>query len=105
LPQVEVFEVASFHHHFDVVREDAAGQVLAAPRLTVRLCDGLSCELAGAQALLDTLSGLLGADVRVIPASCVGRCEQAPAVAVHQHALAKATPASVLKAVQAGHRC
>ena len=102
LAQVEVFEVASFYHHFDVVREDAAGQLPAAPALTVRVCDGLSCELAGAQALLARLPALLGAELRVIPAPCIGRCEQAPAVAVHQHALAHATTDSVLQAVRAG---
>ena len=102
LPQTEVYEVASFYHHFDIVREDADGQVPAPPRLTVRVCDGLSCQLAGADALLHTLPGLLGADVRVIAAPCVGRCEQAPAVVVHQHALARATVAQVVEAVQAG---
>jgi formate dehydrogenase beta subunit len=102
LPQAEVFEVASFYHHFDVVREDADGQVPAAPRLTVRVCDGLSCELAGAPALLAKLPALLGADVRVIAAPCIGRCEQAPAVAVHQHPLAQATADRVVQAVQAG---
>ena len=102
LPQVEVFEVASFYHHFDVVREDATGQVSAAPRLTVRVCDGLPCEMAGAIKLLSKLPHLLGADVRVIPAPCIGRCEQAPAVAVHQHALAQATLDSVQQAVAAG---
>ncbi len=110
LPQAEVYEVASFYHHFDIVREDDAGampdvpDVPTAPRLTVRVCDGLSCAMAGAGELLHQLPGLLGADVRVIPAPCIGRCEQAPAVAVHQHPLARATGASVLAAVQAGAR-
>ncbi|MDE2502383.1 MAG: NAD(P)H-dependent oxidoreductase subunit E, partial [Burkholderiales bacterium] len=69
LAQTEVYEVASFYHHFDIVRED---QDAPAP-LTVRVCDGLSCELAGARALLERLPALLGRAVRVIAAPCVGR--------------------------------
>ena len=102
LSQVEVFEVASFYHHFDVVRENADGGYDAPPALTVRVCDGLACELAGARELLARLPELLGADVRVVAAPCVGRCEQAPAVAVHQHPLAHATPEAVRRAVEAG---
>ena len=102
LAQTEVFEVASFYHHFDVVREDATGAVPAPPRLTVRVCDGLACEMAGASDLLAKLPAILGADVRVMPAPCIGRCEQAPAVAVHQNPLAQASVASVVDAVRAG---
>ena len=91
LPVVEVFEVASFYHHFDIVRE---GDTPAA--LTVRVCDGLSCSLEGAGDLLDRLPALLGTEVRVIPAPCVGRCEQAPAVQVGQRAVAKATLEAVV---------
>ncbi len=84
IPMAEVYEVATFYHHFDVVKGDA--QV---PGLTVRVCDGLSCDLAGAQVLMaglaQRLPALLGAaHVRVIPAPCVGRCEQAPVAVVHQ---------------------
>ncbi|MEY2622534.1 MAG: hypothetical protein RIT26_2354 [Pseudomonadota bacterium] len=99
LPQTAVYEVATFYHHFDVVKE---GEAAPAP-LTVRVCDGLSCEMAGAQALLEKLPLLLGRDVRVIPAPCIGRCEQAPAVVVGQHPIARATPDSVAQAVHAGH--
>ncbi len=91
IPMAEVFEVATFYHHFEVVRGDekVAG-------LTVRVCDGLSCELAGAQDLLKRLPALLGhADVRVIPAPCLGRCEQAPVAVVHQPPVPHATPESV----------
>ncbi|KNZ33058.1 MAG: NADH-quinone oxidoreductase subunit F [Methylibium sp. NZG] len=102
LSQAEVYEVASFYHHFDVVRENANGGFDAPPRLTVRVCDGLSCEMAGARDLLQRLPALLDADVRVIAAPCIGRCEQAPAVAVHQHPVARATVESVVHAVQAG---
>ncbi|MBI5721567.1 MAG: NAD(P)H-dependent oxidoreductase subunit E [Burkholderiales bacterium] len=97
--QAEVFEVASFYHHFDIVKEGAA----APPGLTVRVCDGLACEMAGARDLLARLPALLGTDVRVVAAPCIGRCEQAPAVAVGQHPIARATTASVQAVVRAGH--
>ena len=102
LAQAEVFEVATFYHHFDVVREDSiTGAVPPPPRLTVRVCDGLPCSLAGAQALLDKLPSLLQADVRVIPAPCLGRCEQAPVVVVQQRPIAQARSGDVVLAVAA----
>ena len=97
IPMAEVYEVATFYHHFEVLQGDAS-----APGLTVRVCDGLSCELAGAQDLLARLPQILGrADVRVIAAPCIGRCEQAPAVVVHQHPVPFATVDSVAQAVNA----
>ena len=101
LSQTEVYEVASFYHHFDVVREGPDGRVPAPAALTVRVCDGLACELSGARELLARLPALLAADVRVVSAPCIGRCEQAPAVAVHQHPVRGASVASVQAAVQA----
>ncbi|HEV7821428.1 MAG TPA: NAD(P)H-dependent oxidoreductase subunit E [Burkholderiales bacterium] len=98
LAYAEVYEVATFYHHFDVIKEGDAPP----PALTVRVCDSLSCEMAGALPLLDKLRATLGKGVRVIPAPCIGRCEQAPAVAVGQNALACATAASVEDAVKAG---
>ena len=98
LAQTEVYEVASFYHHFDVVR-DGDG---VPPALTVRVCDGLACEMAGAKDLLARLPAILGGAVRVVAAPCIGRCEQAPAVAVGQHAVADATCESVRAAVDAG---
>jgi formate dehydrogenase len=93
----EVFEVATFYHHFEVLKGDAEPAAL-----TVRVCDGLSCEMAGAQNLLARLPEILGrADVRVIPAPCIGRCEQAPAAVVHQNPVPFATLESVALAVQA----
>src|SRR5678815_5589521 len=68
LAMAEVYEVATFYHHFEVVKEGET----APPALTVRVCDSIACELAGAQQLLKMN---LGKDVRVIPAPCVGRCE------------------------------
>ncbi|NHZ39003.1 NAD(P)H-dependent oxidoreductase subunit E [Massilia aquatica] len=99
LAQAEVYEVATFYHHFDVVREGAS----APPPLTVRVCDGLSCEMAGARELLERLPAILGADVRVLAAPCIGRCEQAPAAVVGQHPLAHASCESVAAAVSLGH--
>jgi NADH:ubiquinone oxidoreductase subunit F (NADH-binding)/NADH:ubiquinone oxidoreductase subunit E len=98
LAQTEVFEVASFYHHFDIVKEGQA----APAALTVRVCDGLSCEMAGAADLLARLPALLGREVRVIAAPCVGRCEQAPAVVVGQNPIAPASVQSVAAAAGAG---
>ena len=111
LPQAEVYEVASFYHHFDVVREAADGSLPKPPALTLRVCDGLPCEMAGGAALLaqlqtpwlPRLQAVLGAEVRVITAPCVGRCETAPVVLVHQHPVLQATADAVLAAVEAGH--
>jgi formate dehydrogenase len=100
LSQTEVYEVASFYHHFDIVREGPDGAVPAVPALTVRVCDGLSCEMAGAQDLLARLPQMLGAEVRVIPAPCVGRCEQAPVAVVHQRPVAGATAQAVSEVVR-----
>jgi formate dehydrogenase beta subunit len=90
LSQAEVFEVASFYHHFEILRD---GQ--AAPRLRIRVCNGLSCEMAGAKELLAKLPALLQADVKVEPVPCIGRCEQAPAVAVGQHNIGHASGALI----------
>jgi formate dehydrogenase len=95
LPLAEVFEVATFYHHFDVLPDHAQPAAL-----TVRICSGLSCEMRGAQPLLANLPSLLGPDVSVIPAPCVGRCEQAPVAVVHQNPVPHATPERVLAAVQ-----
>nr|WP_314860871.1 NADH-ubiquinone oxidoreductase-F iron-sulfur binding region domain-containing protein [uncultured Undibacterium sp.] len=98
LAQTEVYEVATFYHHFDVVKENEAMPAA----LTVRVCNSLSCEMAGAQSLLERLPALLGAEVRVIAAPCIGRCEQAPAVVVGQHGIAQADLIKVEAAVQNG---
>ncbi len=97
LPLAEVFEVATFYHHFELLPNDATPAAL-----TLRVCDGLSCEMGGAKQLLAKLPGILGSEVRVISAPCVGRCEQAPVAVVHQNAVAHATPDKVAAAVKAG---
>jgi formate dehydrogenase len=97
MSMAEVYEVATFYHHFDVVKEGETPM----PSLTVRVCDSLSCEMAGAKDLLARLPDILGAKVRVIPAPCVGRCEQAPVVVVHQNPIGGASLKSVKAAVKA----
>ncbi|MEO7058044.1 MAG: NADH-ubiquinone oxidoreductase-F iron-sulfur binding region domain-containing protein [Caldimonas sp.] len=94
VPMAEIYEVATFYHHFEVVTD---GESVAA--VTVRVCDGLSCEMAGAQDLLARLPAVLGREVRVIAAPCVGRCEQAPVAVVHQRPLPRASVESVAEAV------
>jgi formate dehydrogenase len=94
VPMAEVYEVATFYHHFEVLTDDDA-----APALTVRVCDGLSCEMAGARELLHGLPALLGDAVHVIAAPCVGRCEQAPVAVVHQCPVPHADLAAVADAV------
>ena len=81
LATAEVYEVATFYHHFDVVKEGET----APPALTVRICDSLSCELSGANELIAGLKRALGDGVRVLPAPCVGRYEQAPVAVVGQN--------------------
>jgi formate dehydrogenase len=98
LAQTEVYEVASFYHHFDIVKE--GGEAPAA--LTVRVCDGLSCEMAGAKDLLARLPSILGRDVRVIAAPCIGRCEQAPAAVVGQNPVPFASVEKITARVEAG---
>src|SRR5689334_12630836 len=96
LAQAEVYEVATFYHHFDIVKEGES----APPGITVRVCETLSCKMAGGDALLEKLPKILGKDVRVIPAPCIGRCGEAPAVCVGQHAFGHATADHVAEVVK-----
>ncbi|HTP84414.1 MAG TPA: NAD(P)H-dependent oxidoreductase subunit E [Alphaproteobacteria bacterium] len=99
LPQAEVYEVATFYAHFDVVREGET----APPALTIRVCDSLSCELAGAPALLSDLQAKSGSKVRVVRAPCMGACDKAPVCAVGHQQVFQATAASVDAAARAAH--
>jgi formate dehydrogenase beta subunit len=98
LALVEVYEVATFYAHFDIVMDDEAPP----PPVTVRVCDSLTCALMGAETLLSDLPRALGPAVRVVRAPCMGGCHNAPAAtighALHEHA----TVASVAAAVKKG---
>ena len=95
LARTEVYEVATFYHHFDVVKE---GQT-PPPALTVRICETLSCQMAGADTLRRAVEGASGADVRVIGAPCVGRCEHAPVAVVGRNTVDGATTEKIAEAI------
>jgi len=97
LPMAEVYEVASFYAHFDIVDESETPP----PPLTIRVCDSLTCEMLGAKALLEELPGLLGDQVRVLRAPCMGRCETAPVAEVGHNHVVSATAESIATAVSA----
>jgi NADH:ubiquinone oxidoreductase subunit F (NADH-binding)/NADH:ubiquinone oxidoreductase subunit E len=99
LPLAEVYEVATFYAHFDVVVDNET----APTRLTVRVCDSLTCEMMGAQKLLAELPGKLDTDVRVVRAPCMGRCDTAPVAEVGHYHVDQATSSKISKAIKAGH--
>jgi formate dehydrogenase len=98
MAMAEVYEVATFYHHFDVIKEGETSP----PAITVRVCDSIACHLAGSDALLAKLPALLGSGVRVLHAPCVGRCEVAPVAVVGQYPIPHATAESIRGAVEAG---
>ncbi|NRB34710.1 MAG: NAD(P)H-dependent oxidoreductase subunit E [Rhodobacteraceae bacterium] len=99
LSMAEVQEVASFYAHFDIVKEGETPP----PALTIRVCDSLSCELAGAQALKSALEdGLDPKEVRVLRAPCMGRCDTAPVLELGHNHIDHATPDKVHAAIAAG---
>ncbi len=99
LSQAEVFEVATFYAHFDVVKEDDTPP----PALTIRVCDSLSCELAGAEQLQQALEdGLDPSQVRVLRAPCMGRCDTAPVLEIGHKHIDHATPEKVDAVIAAG---
>ncbi len=95
LAPVEVYEVATFYHHFDVVHEGET----APPTITVRVCTSLSCALAGGRELHADLAGAAPADVRITPASCIGRCDAAPAALIGHRPIGRASTASIAAAL------
>src|SRR5215510_3426695 len=95
LALTEVYEVATFYAHFDMVKEGE----LPPPAVTIRVCDSLSCAMAGAEKLLKQLSSRLGREVRVVRAPCMGACDRAPVCAVGHVQTFKATPETVTAAV------
>ena len=99
MAQTEIYEVATFYAHFDVVHDGDA----APPPVTVRVCDSLSCAMAGAETLFDALSHGLGPEVRVVRVPCVGRCDAAPIAEVRHYYVDHADPTAVVAAL-AEHR-
>ncbi|SFB72371.1 NAD(P)H-dependent oxidoreductase subunit E [Tropicimonas isoalkanivorans] len=99
LSMAEVWEVATFYAHFDPVREGEAPP----PDLTIRVCNSLSCELAGSEALYQALlAGHDPAQVRVLRAPCMGRCETAPVVEVGHRHVPHATENAVNRVIGSG---
>ncbi len=95
LAQTEVYEVATFYHHFDIVKEGETPP----PALTVRVCETLSCQMAGAEALKAACEQAQWPGVRVIGAPCIGRCDSAPAAVVGRNTLDRATLPAIAQAV------
>lgn len=87
LTPAEVYEVATFYHHFDVVKPGDA----VPPQITVRVCDSIACHLAGGEAIIEQLRARLGDEVRVIAAPCIGRCDAAPAALLGHNSVGHAT--------------
>ncbi len=98
LSPVEVYETASFYHHFDLVKE---GETPPAA-ITVRVCESISCDLAGAEALIASLNDALGEGVRIRRVPCVGRCQQAPVAVVGQNPMGGANSELVTRALKEG---
>jgi len=96
LAMTEVYEVATFYHHFDVVKEGDAPP----PPLTIRVCETLSCRMAGSAALHAALASACDQGIRVIGAPCIGRCEHAPAAVVGRNTIDRATVDAVLQAAR-----
>lgn len=99
LAQTEVYEVATFYAHFDVVKEGEA----TPPNLTIRVCDSLACELAGSEELLRDLAAKYssGTEVRVLRAPCMGRCDTAPTLELGHNHVDHATVEKVEAAIEA----
>ncbi len=82
IPMAEIYEVASFYAHFDIVKDNEERP----PSTTIRVCDSLSCALAGGETLLKDLAAAAGTNVRVVRAPCMGRCDAAPVCEIgHRH--------------------
>jgi formate dehydrogenase len=96
LATTEVYEVATFYHHFDVIKEGEH----APPELTVRVCDSISCEMSNAETLVSELTKFHGDKVRIQRVPCVGRCDTAPIAIVGQKPIDYATLETVNKSVE-----
>tara|TARA_R110002012_G_scaffold17096_2_gene65176 strand:- start:1272 stop:2969 length:1698 start_codon:yes stop_codon:yes gene_type:complete len=99
IPMSEIYEVASFYAHFDIIRD---GEERPAP-VTIRVCESLSCALSGAERLISELQTNAGADIRVLRAPCMGRCDLAPAAEVGHRHVDHCTSEKVLDVARSGH--
>ncbi len=96
ISMAEVYEVATFYHHFDILKANEQH-----PAISVRVCNSVSCEMAGSQALIDRLKTLLGLkEVKIESVPCVGRCEQAPVAVVEQYPVIFASPEKIADVVK-----
>lgn len=98
LSSAHIFEVASFYHHFDLVKQDQTPP----PPLTIRVCDSISCNLAGAETLISDLQAILGHGIRLQRVPCVGRCQEAPLAVIGREPVPQADPAKVMQRLEAG---
>ncbi|WP_207538191.1 NADH-ubiquinone oxidoreductase-F iron-sulfur binding region domain-containing protein [Sabulicella rubraurantiaca] len=98
LAPVEVFETASFYAHFDILPDDAP----APPPVTIRVCKGLPCMMAGAGALLEAARDAAPPGTRVIASPCMGACHCAPAAAIGFEPVAPAEQGTLLSAARTG---
>ncbi len=95
VPLAEIYEVATFYHHFDVIEEGGTPP----PPLTVRVCESVSCEMFGGHELIEGLKSAVGSDVRLQPVPCVGRCHGAPVAVVGTNPIEHATLETVTQAI------
>src|SRR5690554_5960955 len=95
LPMAEIYETATFYHHFDVIKEGETPP----PPLTVRVCDSLACDMFGAKQLIEDLNSANYQKVRIQPVPCVGRCHAAPVAIVGTNPVENATPEKVSKTI------
>ena len=100
LAQTEVFEVASFYAHFDLVHEGDPPP----PPLTIHVCDGIACAMAGAEDLVRDLGQRLGPDTRIVRAPCMGGCDRAPSATANHTPIEPATPDTALAALNGTYR-
>ena len=99
MAMTEIYEVATFYAHFDVITDEADRP----PPITIRVCESVTCEMMGSEALIDALAQNAGENIRVLRAPCMGACDQAPAVAIGHAQIAPAKADDVLAAATAGY--
>ena len=96
IPLAEVYEVATFYAHFNVIKDS----YIKAPEVTIRVCESLTCEMFGAKDILKNLSSIKNNSIKVVPGPCMGRCQYAPTVCVGKNYVDNATVDKVLKVVE-----